>query len=163
MSSKNQEHHWIDPYEKWWMIIGVLVLLGLLTAVTVAALAFGIQVPVPEKRVDPNVVTQAGPFSETGLRDMGNNKYAAYLIGRTWAWDPKEIRVPVGSTVTFYLTSVDVQHGFMLWNTNVNFMVLPGQVSKLSVTFDEAGEYPYICNEYCGIGHHTMAGKVIVE
>lgn len=42
-------------------------------------------------------------------------------------------------------------------------MVIPGQVSRVTVTFEEPGEYPYVCNEYCGVGHHTMSGKVIVE
>jgi cytochrome c oxidase subunit 2 len=69
----------------------------------------------------------------------------------------------VGSTVTFFLTSKDVQHGFHLWDTNLNVMVLPGQVSKVTVTFDEPGEYTYVCNEYCGVGHHTMEGMVVVE
>jgi heme/copper-type cytochrome/quinol oxidase subunit 2 len=29
-----------------------------------------------------------------------------------WKFNPAEMRVPTGATVTFYLTSVDVQHGF---------------------------------------------------
>ena len=157
------EHHWIDPYEKTAVIISVIVLVVMLAAFTVAALAFGIQVPVPERRVDPKIVTDAGPFSEPGLRDLGGGKYEAYITGQTWTWNPKEIRVPVGSTVTFFITSKDVQHGFMLWHTNLNVMVIPGQVSKVTITFEKPGEYTYICNEYCGIGHHTMAGKVIVE
>jgi cytochrome c oxidase subunit 2 len=32
----------------------------------------------------------------------------------------------------------------------------------LTVTPDKAGEYGVICNEYCGIGHHQMLGKLIV-
>jgi cytochrome c oxidase subunit 2 len=31
------------------------------------------------------------------------------------------------------------------------------------VTFDKPGEYLFICHEYCGLAHQTMAGKVIVE
>lgn len=162
-TDKQQEHHWIDPYERVWIIISVFVLIALIGATTIAALAMGIQVPVPERRVDPRIVTDAGPFSEPGLRDLGSGKYEAYLIGQTWSWTPAEIRVPAGSTVTFFLTSVDVQHGFMVWDTNLNVMVLPGQVSKVTITFEKPGEYPYICNEYCGIGHQTMAGKLIVE
>ena len=60
------------------------------------------------------------------------------------------------------VTSVDVQHGFKLENTNVNMMVLPGQVARLSHTFNEAGEYPYACTEYCGVGHQNMFGKIRV-
>jgi cytochrome c oxidase subunit 2 len=163
MTSETQHQGWIDPYEKIWMIVGVLVLVGMVTALTVASMAFGIQVPVPERRVDPQTVSTSGPFSEPGLRDLGGGKYEAYLVGQVWAWNPKELRVPVGSTVTFFITSKDVQHGFMLWNTNLNIQIVPGQVSKLTITFDKAGEYPYICDEYCGVGHHTMAGKLIVE
>ena len=41
-------------------------------------------------------------------------------------------------------------------------MVVPGQVSKLTYTFDEVGEFPYICHEYCGTGHAAMFGTVKV-
>jgi len=44
----------------------------------------------------------------------------------------------------------------------VNIMVVPGQVSKVSYTFDEVGEFPYICHEYCGSGHAAMFGTVKV-
>ena len=42
-------------------------------------------------------------------------------------------------------------------------MVVPGQVSKLTVTVDDPGEYGILCNEYCGNGHHTMEGKLVVK
>lgn len=163
MSESSFRTQWIDPYEKVWIVVSILVLVALGTAVAVAAFALGIQVPTPERKVNPNIVAYEGPFSEPGLRDLGGGKYEAYILGQAWRWDPAEIRVPVGSTVTFFITTSDVQHGFHLWDTNLNVMVIPGEVSKVTVTFDEPGEYQYVCNEYCGVGHHTMAGKVIVE
>jgi cytochrome c oxidase subunit 2 len=42
-------------------------------------------------------------------------------------------------------------------------MVLPGQIAHVEARFDTPGEYPMLCHEYCGIAHHTMAGKVVVE
>ena len=54
-------------------------------------------------------------------------------------------------------------HGFHIDETNVNFMIIPGQVSKLSHTFDKPGTYKIICHEYCGIGHQTMFAQIIVE
>jgi cytochrome c oxidase subunit 2 len=36
-------------------------------------------------------------------------------------------------------------------------------VTRVVYTFDEPGEHLIICHEYCGIGHHNMWGKVIVE
>ncbi|MDM8520440.1 cytochrome c oxidase subunit II [Anaerolineales bacterium HSG6] len=165
MTTPHEMHpdEWIDPYEKIMMVLGVLMLTGMMGTLLVAAFAFGIQVPSPEKQVNPNTISEQGPFSEPGLRDLGGGKYEAYIIGQIWFWNPREIRVPAGSTVTFFITSKDVQHGFLLWHKNLNAQIVPGQVSKYTITFDEPGEYPYLCHEYCGIGHHTMSGVVIVE
>jgi cytochrome c oxidase subunit 2 len=60
------------------------------------------------------------------------------------------------------VTSSDLQHGFKITDTNVNMQVVPGQVSKLSFTFDDLGEFPVICTEYCGQAHAAMFGSVEV-
>ncbi|MEZ5217620.1 MAG: hypothetical protein R2715_13810 [Ilumatobacteraceae bacterium] len=60
------------------------------------------------------------------------------------------------------MTSIDVQHGFKITDTNINMQVVPGQVSKLEHEFDEIGEFPYLCTEYCGQGHAAMFGTVKV-
>ena len=39
----------------------------------------------------------------------------------------------------------------------------PGYDYGLRVTPNAPGDYRIICNEFCGIGHHIMVGKVIVE
>jgi len=64
--------------------------------------------------------------------------------------------------VTFYVTSRDVIHGFEVVGTNANTMVVPGEVSDITVETDEPQEYGLLCNEYCGAGHHVMEGKVHV-
>jgi cytochrome c oxidase subunit 2 len=28
---------------------------------------------------------------------------------------------------------------------------------------EKAGEFPLICNEYCGLGHHLMIGRIVVK
>ncbi len=40
-------------------------------------------------------------------------------------------------------------------------MVVPGYVSQFTTQFP-AGEYLVVCNEYCGVGHHMMSGKLKV-
>lgn len=155
----------VHMYEKWWLASSVVVLAVFAVAIGLSGFAAGIQVPVPEARVDPNTVAKMGPFAEPGLRELAPGRYEAYIRAEAnpWKFRPNEIRVPVGSTVTFYLTSADVQHGFKLQDTNINVMVLPGQVSKLTYTFDTPGKFPFICHEYCGVGHQNMYGAIIVE
>jgi len=108
-------------------------------------------------------VAETPPFDQPGLREIAPGQYEAVILARVWYFDPKEIRVPAGSTVTFRLTSADVVHGFELQNTPINGMLIPGQVTTMTTTFEKPGEYLFICHEYCGIGHHTMYGRVVVE
>jgi cytochrome c oxidase subunit 2 len=155
----------VHTYEKWWIVLSVIMLVALTAAVGISAFVVGIQVPSPEARVDPKTVAQTPPFDNPGLRELAPGKYDAYVLAQAspWKFYPSEIRVPVGATVTFYVTSVDVQHGFKVEGTNINMMILPGQVSKLTTTFNQAGEFPYVCTEYCGVGHQNMFGKIVVE
>ncbi len=69
--------------------------------------------------------------------------------------------VPADTPVTFHLTSIDVVHGFEIVRTNGQAMVVPGYVSQFTTRF-APGEYMVVCNEYCGVGHHIMAGKLTV-
>ena len=57
---------------------------------------------------------------------------------------------------------MDWQHGFSLQPTNINLQIVPGYEMVLEVTPDTSGEFGVVCNEYCGIGHHTMVGKIYV-
>jgi cytochrome c oxidase subunit 2 len=151
----------IDPYEKWWMLAsGILLSLFLLSVG--ASVFYGFVLPGHEARIAPGRVMSDAPFAEPRVIERGPGRYDAYVRVQIWAFVPNEIKMPAGSSVTFYLTSPDVQHGFMIERTNINVMVLPGQVSKITARFDEPGEYRFVCHEYCGVGHHLMFGKVIV-
>ena len=154
----------VDRYEGAWIRASITVLAIFVVAVLTSSAAFGIQLPGVYARIDPNTLLDEGnPFAEPGVRELAPGKYEVYIRAQIWSFLPSEIRVPQGATVTFYLTSQDVQHGFIVEGTNINMMVLPGQVSKLTATFDEPGTFNIICHEYCGIGHHNMFAQLIVE
>lgn len=152
----------IDPWEKNWMLVSIVLLVAFAAAITVAGFAAGFQLPGEESEVDPRTVATEGPWSEPGLRELGEGRYEAYILAQAWNFAPRELIVPVGAEVDIYVTSPDLQHGFKITDTNVNMQIVPGQVSKLSFTFDEIGEFPYICTEYCGSAHAAMWGTVQV-
>ena len=163
VEEEEDAHFETDPYERRWIYFSLVILVAFGATVAIAGFALGFQVPGDQSRVDPRTVAESAPWNEPGLRDRGNGEYDVYMLARQYLFEPREIRVPVGSTVNFYVTAIDVQHGFKLQDTNVNLQVVPGHVSKLSVEFDEVGEYPYICHEYCGLGHAAMFGTLFVE
>lgn len=152
----------VDPYEKGWMAASAAILFLFLLAVAASAF-YGFSLPGHEGRRAPGRSAVDPPFADPLVIERGPGRYDAYLRAQVWAFVPNEIRVPAGSTVTFYLTSPDVQHGFLIERTNVNVMVVPGQVSKITSRFDEPGEYRFLCQEYCGLAHHVMFGKLVVE
>ena len=84
-----------------------------------------------------------------------------YLQGTMWAWKPV-LRLQEGATYTLHISSLDVNHGFSLYPANVNFQIVPGYDYGLQMTPNAPGDYKIICNEFCGIGHHRMLGKVVV-
>ena len=85
-----------------------------------------------------------------------------YLLGRLWQWYPI-LELEKDKSYRLHLSSMDWQHGFSLQPVNINLQVIPGYEMVLTVTPDSAGEYGIVCNEYCGIGHHMMVGKIYVK
>ena len=151
----------VDPYERNWMYISIGVIVVFFALISIAGLALGIQVPTEERRIDPRTFADSGPWGEPA-REVGDGEYEVYVVARTFFFEPASIEIPVGSTLTIYVSSPDVQHGFRIQDTNVNMQIVPGEVSKLKYTFDRPGEYPYICTEYCGLAHAAMFGTVKV-
>ena len=86
----------------------------------------------------------------------------AYLLAQMWRYYPI-LKLKKGQTYRLHISSVDLQHGFSLQPMNMNFQVLPGYDHVLTITPTSAGEFPVICNEFCGIGHHMMTGRILVE
>jgi cytochrome c oxidase subunit 2 len=58
---------------------------------------------------------------------------------------------------------MDWLHGLSIQPVNINMEVVPGYEMVLSITPDTAGEFGVVCNEYCGIGHHSMLGRIYVK
>lgn len=150
-------------FEFAWILPSVAIPVSVITAVVITAFAVGIRVPDIAGRIEPQAIDQTAPFNEPGVRELAPGRYEATFVAQTFLFTPNAIEIPVGSDVTFVVTSRDVIHGFKIPGTPVNLMVVPGQISKMTVHFPEPGEYLIVCHEYCGAGHHAMFGKVIVR
>lgn len=84
-----------------------------------------------------------------------------YMIARLWQWWPI-FELQKGQDYRLHISSVDWQHGFSLQPVNINLQIHPGYDMVLTITPDQSGVYGIVCNEFCGIGHHTMVGKMYV-
>lgn len=84
-----------------------------------------------------------------------------YLVARLWSWWPI-LELEKDQSYRIHMSSMDWQHGFSLQPVNINLQVHPGYDIVFSMMPTETGEFGIICNEYCGIGHHNMVGKIVV-
>ena len=151
----------VDLYERIWMYSVVVMLALFFTSTAVAAVKGGIHPPSHVETIDPTKVFGDARFQPQGVSVDANGRVHARVIGLTFAWMPALMTVPAGTPVTFHITSTDVLHGFQIVGTNGQSMVVPGYISQFTTEFDP-GEYLIACNEYCGVGHHTMASKLRV-
>jgi cytochrome c oxidase subunit 2 len=84
-----------------------------------------------------------------------------YMLARLWEWWPA-LELEKDQTYRLHLSSLDWQHGFSLQPQNINIQVHPGYEMVLTIKPSSTGEFSVVCNEFCGIGHHTMLGKIFV-
>jgi cytochrome c oxidase subunit 2 len=83
------------------------------------------------------------------------------VMAEMWRWSPVLI-LQKDESYNLHISSKDVMHGLSIQPVNMNFQIYPGYDYVLKFKPTEAGEYKIICNEFCGIGHHTMIGKIVV-
>lgn len=86
----------------------------------------------------------------------------AYVVGQMWRWYPI-LKLKKDQTYRVHVSSLDLQHGLSIQPMNMNFQILPGYDHVLTITPTSTGTFPIICNEFCGVGHHTMTGRILVE
>lgn len=149
--------------EKVWLLLSFGMIIGFMLITGYQAFALGMGPPSHEERIDPQKVDETAPFDKPGITKIGENEYEVVMTLQIFSFTPNQIEVPAGSTVHFTLTSKDVVHGFQVADTNINAMVMPGYVQKISQKFEKPGEYLVLCNEYCGAGHQMMATTITVK
>ena len=93
-----------------------------------------------------------------------------YVTGKQWMWkfqhpqgnrEINELHIPVGVPIKLIMTSEDVIHSFWVPEFRVKMDVLPGRYTDLWFEVDKVGEYRLFCNEYCGVEHSLMGGRVV--
>lgn len=103
-----------------------------------------------------NTATNAG----AATNESASGEVKAFTIDATnFAFEPTEIRVKKGDTVSITLKNSEGLHAVAFKGYNVE---VKGN-ETISFTADQAGEFQYYCSIFCGAGHDDMIGTLIVE
>lgn len=154
----------MHKFEKAWLGFGIGSLIVFLTVLGISAFYLGNQPPSCLATINPEKVDQTAPSNEPGLKKVEGKDwdYELVFVASAFSYNPGEIEIPLGAKVKIMATTKDVIHGFEVAGSNINMMLEPGYISEHTATFDKAGEYLILCNEYCGAGHHMMTSKIKV-
>jgi cytochrome c oxidase subunit 2 len=94
-----------------------------------------------------------------------------YVLGKQWMWkvqhpggqrEINEVHAPLNRPVRLILSSQDVIHSFYVPAFRIKQDVLPGRYTVVWFRATQPGTYHLFCAEYCGTGHSTMVGRVVV-
>jgi cytochrome c oxidase subunit II len=88
------------------------------------------------------------------------------VTGGQFFWSLVPDQVPAGTRVRFDVTSIDVNHGFGLYDPHGHLIgsvqAMPGYHNELDLTLTEVGAYRIRCLELCGLNHATMENTFAV-
>ncbi len=99
------------------------------------------------------------------------NATEIYIVGKQWMWKAQhlggqreidELHVPVGQPVKLIIGSEDVIHSFSIPEFRVKMDAVPGRSTMLWFEATKVGEYRLYCNQYCGMNHSGMIGRIVV-
>jgi len=154
----------IDQLEGRWITISLSVI-GLLVAIIVFdALMHGINPPSKVETIDSAKLHLSEEFGEQnlGVQVQADGGIVIRMVAGRYSFFPKHIDVPAETKLTFRWVSMDVLHGVHIPMTNMSTMIVPGYVAQITTSFPQPGEYPLLCNEYCGLGHNHMWSNISV-
>ncbi|MDD2801849.1 MAG: cytochrome C oxidase subunit II [Methylococcales bacterium] len=154
----------IDHLERKWIAISMIILALMVGIIVIDAFFHGVNPPSKVETIDSASLHLSKEFAEENLGvqvdDKGN--VVVRMVAGRYSFFPKHIDVPAETPVTFRWVSMDVLHGVHIPMTNMSTMIVPGYVAEITTTFPKPGEYPLLCNEYCGLGHNHMWSNISV-
>jgi cytochrome c oxidase subunit 2 len=150
--------------EKQWIKLMAAMLLVMMAVIVVTGIMDAMHPSSNVEVIDPTTLHLQGEFVESNLGTAvePDGSVTVRIIAQQYEFVPRCLQVPEGVPVKFRITSADVVHGFLLPDTNVNTMVVPGFVAEVRTRFAKEGDFAMPCHEFCGLGHHAMWAHVRV-
>jgi cytochrome c oxidase subunit 2 len=109
--------------------------------------------------------------AQLGLQVPPANAFEIHVVAKQWMWkiqQPSGVReidtlhAPAGIPVKLVMTSQDVIHSFAVPAFRLKQDVLPGRYTEMTFQATQPGIYQLFCDQYCGLDHSSMIGKVVI-
>ena len=85
------------------------------------------------------------------------------MTASDFKFSPEVIEVNEGDTVILHITSTDTDHGFSIPEFGVSQDLPINEQKTIQFVADKKGTYTFFCNVFCGSGHRSMKGSLVVN
>jgi cytochrome c oxidase subunit 2 len=85
------------------------------------------------------------------------------IEARKFRYAPNMIELKKGEAVILELTALDFPHGFSLPDFQIRADLVMGKPVRVKLKPETAGQFSFLCDNFCGGGHEEMAGMIIVK
>lgn len=87
-----------------------------------------------------------------------------YLLASRFSYEPSVLRLDRGVAYRFRMMAADSTHGasIHLGGASRIIRLRPNAPVEQTLTFHEPGNYLAYCTVYCGAGHDSMQGRIVV-
>ena len=124
------------------------------------------EVPAKSLETTKSVETVIEPASQVTKTETATEKKDSAvkeftMTANNWKFEPDTITVNKDDKVKITVTALDKNHGISIWG--INKKLEPNKPEVIEFTADQTGEFPFFCTVFCGSGHSSMKGKVIVK
>lgn len=85
------------------------------------------------------------------------------IQAKKFEYIPNEIHLKRGELVVLRLRSLDRKHGFKVPELGLDAVVKAGETTDVPVNPAKSGSFGFHCSVFCGSGHESMTGVIIVE
>ncbi|HEY6898195.1 MAG TPA: cytochrome c oxidase subunit II [Rhodocyclaceae bacterium] len=119
-----------------------------------------------QKRIGARLLIGVAAIGLLGLgltHSMAGQERVVKVVAQRFSYFPSEILLKTGEPVRLEITSTDFLHGFKVPDLDIRADLPPGQVTVLHLTPAKAGIYDFLCDNFCGLGHEEMNGRIVVK
>ncbi len=108
------------------------------------------------------MVAGAALLTAAGAGVLAQGERVIKVTARKFVFTPNEIKLRKGEPVILEFTTEDVFMGFNAPDFNIRSDIVPTKTMRLRLTPDKAGTFVFLCDVFCGDGHESMSGKLVV-
>jgi cytochrome c oxidase subunit 2 len=112
-----------------------------------------------------------GAYLYVNMKHPAEEGLEIHVIGKQWMWkieqpygvrEINQMHVPVGEPIKLILASQDVIHDFFVPAFRMKQDLVPGSYVTEWFEATKVGTFHLFCSQYCGTGHSTMVGQIVV-